>query len=236
MIATTYGKFRVETDALEYTIGGVLSQEQGKWIPIVFLSRMMQPAERNYKIYNKELLTIVKALTKWRQYLLNATEKFEVWTDHENLKYFRESHKLNRRQARWYLKLQDYDFLLWHISRKTNTKADILSRKDQVDTKDNNKNVQMLKEKLWEKQQIIADIKVIWKKQVVEETTLWEEIWWNRTKEHEVVKELDKQDGQAWEDNGIVYINGRIYISNNKKIWEQILQINYNLIDIRHLG
>ena len=112
MIATTYGKFRVETDALEYTIGGVLSQEQGKWIPIVFLSRMMQPAERNYKIYNKELLTIVKALTKWRQYLLNATEKFEVWTDHENLKYFRESHKLNRRQARWYLKLQDYDFLL----------------------------------------------------------------------------------------------------------------------------
>jgi len=30
VIATTYGKFRVETDALEYTIGGVLSQEQGK--------------------------------------------------------------------------------------------------------------------------------------------------------------------------------------------------------------
>jgi len=27
--------------------------------------------------------------------LLNAKEPFEVWTDHENLKYFRESHKLN---------------------------------------------------------------------------------------------------------------------------------------------
>jgi len=26
---------------------------------------------------------------------LDATEKFEVWTDHENLKYFRKPHKLN---------------------------------------------------------------------------------------------------------------------------------------------
>ena len=58
-------KFRAETDTLGYAIGGVLSQEQeGKWKPIVFLSRTMQPVERNYKIYNKELLAIVEALTK----------------------------------------------------------------------------------------------------------------------------------------------------------------------------
>ena len=62
-----------------YAIGGVLSQEQdGKWKPIAFLSRMMQLAERNYKIYNKELLVIVEALIKWRQYLLDAMEPFEV--------------------------------------------------------------------------------------------------------------------------------------------------------------
>ena len=72
----------------------------------------MQPAERNYKIYDKELLAIVEALTKWRQYLLNVLETFKIWTDHENLKYFQEPHKLNGRQARWYLKLQDYDFTL----------------------------------------------------------------------------------------------------------------------------
>ena len=59
------GKFRVETDASEHAIGGVLSQEQdGKWKLIAFLSRTMQPAERNYKIYNKKLLAIVKALSK----------------------------------------------------------------------------------------------------------------------------------------------------------------------------
>ena len=48
------GKFRVETDASEHAIGGVLSQEQDrKWKSIAFLSRTMQPAERNYEIYNK---------------------------------------------------------------------------------------------------------------------------------------------------------------------------------------
>ena len=108
----------------------------------------MQPTERNYEIYNKELLAIIEALAKWQQYLLDAMKLFEIWTDHENLKYFREPHKLNKWQARWYLKLQDYDFVLQHIPGKTNTKADILSRKDQVDTKNNNKNVQILKEDL----------------------------------------------------------------------------------------
>ena len=136
------GKFRVETDALGHTIEGVLSQEQdGKWKPIAFLSRTMQLAEQNYEIYDKELLVIVEALTKWRQYLLDTREPFEVWTDHENLKYFREPHKLNGRQARWYLKLQDYDFMLKHIPGKINMKVDILSRKDQVNTKEDNKDV-----------------------------------------------------------------------------------------------
>jgi len=94
------GKFRVETDASGHAIGGVLSQEQdGKWKPIAFLSRTMQPAEQNYEIYNKELLAIVEAFAKWRQYLLDATETSEVWMDHENLKYLREPHKLNGRQA-----------------------------------------------------------------------------------------------------------------------------------------
>jgi len=55
----------VETNASVHTIGEVLSQEQdGKWKPITFLSRIMQLAERNYKIYDKELLVIVEAITK----------------------------------------------------------------------------------------------------------------------------------------------------------------------------
>ena len=79
----------------------------------------------------------------------NTTEKFEVWRDYENLKYFWEPYKLNGWQARWYLKLQDYDFVLWHILEKTNIKADVLFRKNQVDITGNNKDVKLLKDELW---------------------------------------------------------------------------------------
>ena len=90
------GKFRVEIDASGYAIRGVLSQEQEeKWKLIVFLSRMMQLVEKNYEIYDKELLAIMEALSKWRRYLLDMMEPFEIWTDYENLKYFREPYKLN---------------------------------------------------------------------------------------------------------------------------------------------
>ena len=71
---------------------------------------------------------------------------------------------------------------------------------------------------------------------MVEETILLEEIWWNGTKEQEVIKELEKEDSQSWEDNCIVYVKGRIYILNNKKIQEQILQENHNSVDIGHPG
>ena len=83
-------------NASGHAIGRVLSQKQEKWKLIAFLSRIMQPVERNYEIYNTELLAIVETLTKWKQYLLDVIEKFEVWTDHKNLKYFREPQKLNR--------------------------------------------------------------------------------------------------------------------------------------------
>jgi len=83
-------------DISEHTIEGTLLQEQdGKWKPIAFLLRTMQPVERNYEIYDNELLAIVEALTKWQQYLLDAMEPFKIWTDHKNLKYFQELHKLN---------------------------------------------------------------------------------------------------------------------------------------------
>jgi len=226
----------VETDASGHTIGRVLSQEQdGKWKPIAFLSRTMQPAEQNYKIYDKELLAIVEALTKWRQYLLDAKEPFEVWTDHENLKYFREPHKLNGRQAWWYLKLQDYDFTLKHIPGKTNTKADILSRKDQVNTKEDNKDVQLLKNKLWQRK-TTAEVIIIKGDKRREEDDILKEIRRNTTREKEVIQALEKKDGLTWEEDEVVYMEERIYVPNNKKIKEEILKENHDLVDVGHPG
>ena len=68
---------------------------------------------------------------------------------------------------------------------------------------------------MWTERQITADIKMIQRNQVVEETTILEEIWQNGTKEQEVHKELEKEDRQAWEEDGIVYMDGRIYIPNS---------------------
>jgi len=54
--------------------------------------------------------------------------------------------------------------------------------------------------------------------------------------EHEVEQELKKKDGLAWEQNRIIYMNGQIYIPNNKKLKEQILRENHNLVDMGYLG
>lgn len=94
------GQFRVEVDVSDYALGGVLSQlQEDKWHPIAFTSWMLLPVKHNYEIYDKELLAIIHALKEWKYYLLDAEEKFEIWTDHENLKYYCKLQKLNRQQA-----------------------------------------------------------------------------------------------------------------------------------------
>ncbi len=77
---------QVEADASEGAIGAVLSQEQdGKWRPVAFLSKSLTVTERNYEIYDKELLVIMLALDEWRHYLMGAAQDFEIWTDHQNI-------------------------------------------------------------------------------------------------------------------------------------------------------
>ncbi len=91
------GRFHVEADASEGAIGAVLSQEQdGKWCPVAFLSKSLTVTEQNYEIYDIELLAIMLVLDKWRHYLMGAAQDFEIWTDHQNLQYFRKPQKLNR--------------------------------------------------------------------------------------------------------------------------------------------
>jgi len=47
---------------------------------------------------------------------------------------------------------------------------------------------------------------------------------------------LEKENKQSWEEDGIIYVDRRIYIPNNQKIKEKILQENYDPADIRHPG
>ena len=60
------------------------------------------------------------------------------------------------------MKLQNYNFILWYILEKSNTRADILFRKDQMDMTENNKDVKVFKNELWTRQVIIeAEIVII---------------------------------------------------------------------------
>ena len=100
-------KMRMEVDASDYVMEGVLSMEckDGLWRLVAFLSNSLNKTERNYKIHNKEILAIIRELEVWRHLLEGAQYKFEIWTDHKNLEYFMKAQKLNWRQARWMLYL-----------------------------------------------------------------------------------------------------------------------------------
>ena len=60
----------------------------------------MQPAEYNYKIYNKKLLTIIYYLKKWRSELESSIKSIRIIIDYKNLKYFIIIKRLSARQAR----------------------------------------------------------------------------------------------------------------------------------------
>ena len=73
------------------------------------------------------------------------------------------------------MKLQDYDFILKHILGKTNTKADILSQKDQVNTNEDNKDVQILKDEMWTRK-TMAKVTMLGQKMVTEEEDIIKKI------------------------------------------------------------
>jgi len=120
----------IDMDASDFAIGAILSQkfEDGKIHPIAFISRQLSSAEMNYDVYDKEMLAIVYALEKWRQFLQGSEFKMIVSSDHQNLAYFTTKVTLNRRQARWALILRGYDFVIMYRKGSYNQKADILSR------------------------------------------------------------------------------------------------------------
>jgi len=57
-------EIRVEADASDYATGGVLSlkYEDSKWRLVVFISKSLNATERNYEIYDKEMLVVIRCL------------------------------------------------------------------------------------------------------------------------------------------------------------------------------
>jgi RNase H-like domain found in reverse transcriptase/Reverse transcriptase (RNA-dependent DNA polymerase) len=121
---------RLEVDTSGYATSRVLLQklEDDLWHPIAFRSQSMVEVERNYEIYDKEMLAIIRALEDWQHYLEGLPQTFTIISDHRNLKYWHTAQNLTRRQARWSLYLSHFNFHLTHKPETTNTQADPLSR------------------------------------------------------------------------------------------------------------
>ena len=70
----------MEVNVLEYKMGGVLfiECEDGKWRPVIFLSKSLNETERNQKIYDKKMLVVIRGLENQRHLLEAVKFKFEV--------------------------------------------------------------------------------------------------------------------------------------------------------------
>ncbi|KAL0185140.1 hypothetical protein M9458_020837, partial [Cirrhinus mrigala] len=94
--------FLLHTDASDTGLGAVLSQvQEGEEHPVVYISRKLSKAERNYAAVEKEVLAI-------KYYLLGR--RFTLFTDHAPLQWMARAKDTNARVTRWFLSLQDFHF------------------------------------------------------------------------------------------------------------------------------
>jgi len=79
-----------------------------------------------------------------------------------------------------------------------------------------------------------AEVTMLKRDKTINKNEIVEEIQKNNTREQEVQQMLKKEDGSTWKQDGIVYIEGKIYIPNNQKLKEQLLWENHDEVDIGH--
>jgi hypothetical protein len=96
--------------------------------PIAYYSATFTPTERNYDIYERELLAVLKALQQWRPHLAATEIPVIVLTDHANLTFWKNPKTVNCRVARWFNILQDYNLQIKHVPGRLHAVADMLSR------------------------------------------------------------------------------------------------------------
>jgi hypothetical protein len=115
--------FVVETDASGSGIGAVLMQEGH---PISFISISLGPQQQALSIYEREMLAILHAVTKWRHYLWGR--HFTIRTDHVSLKYLLAQKVSFPSQHIWLAKLLGFDYNIECRKGKENIIVDALSR------------------------------------------------------------------------------------------------------------
>jgi len=116
--------FEIMCDASDFAIGAVLGQHiDNKQHMIYYSSRTLNDAQVNYTTTEKEFLTVVFALEKFRPYLLGT--KITIFTDHSALRYLMLKKDAKARLIRWILLLQEFDLEIRDKKGIENVVADI---------------------------------------------------------------------------------------------------------------
>ena len=231
----------VETDASKYAYGVVLSQlENNTWKPLAFMSRMMQPAEVNYDVHNKELLAIIKVLEEWEQYLPHfGSTPTIIISDHQNLQYFMTARQVKPHHIRWKEFLSGFNVKITYRPGKSSTKPDALSRRPDHEVTEPPKEEVILEPSLFADPSILTSINTM---VYVQDASLPAEIRRDQLKDPIIagfllLKESDDQGiPQGWEHNDDRYwtMNGKIYVA--EKMCHKVLQAYHDSKTAGHPG
>ncbi|QRW25063.1 Transposon Tf2-7 polyprotein [Rhizoctonia solani] len=211
-----YKEFFLECDASDFATGAVLNQKgsDDKLHPVAFLSKSLAPAERNYDIFDKELLAVVRALKEWRHLLEGTVIPVKILTDHKNLEYFQTKRDLNQRQLRWMGFLADYNYRIVYRPGAQNRKADILSRRE-----DHKAFIAAI--------QTDSDLNDLIRDALHDDKAV-----------HKILKSLEEDiPVKGWKiDNGLLYYHDRIYVPNEPEIRKAVLESRHDNPSTGHPG
>ena len=120
--------FVLHFDASEYAIGACLSQinDEGHERPIAFMSKKLTGCQRRWSPVEREALAVVHALNYFDVIVYGC--HFDVYTDHDPLKYVICGAPSNSKLCRWSLSLQRFDMTAFHRAGHRNINADYFSR------------------------------------------------------------------------------------------------------------
>ncbi|XP_053699165.1 uncharacterized protein LOC128746141 [Sabethes cyaneus] len=125
----------LHTDASSSGLAGVLLiNQEGGWKPLGYFSRKTSSSESKYHSYDLEVLAVVASVERFRLYLLGRF--FVIRTDCSAVRDTYAKREMDGRIARYFLKLQEYDFRLEYRSGCQIKHADALSRNPVEESRD----------------------------------------------------------------------------------------------------
>ena len=102
---TETGLYILDTDASNFSLGGVLSQVQNDQERVVaYCSRALRSSQRRYCTTKREMLAVVAMCIQFRSYLRSA--RFTLRTDHKSLVWMHRFNDIEGMMARWLHALQ----------------------------------------------------------------------------------------------------------------------------------